>query len=80
MVARKSPGRPPELNKPILITARLPAKLIKRLDAFARRRKAASRSAALRFLLEWSLEEMAREDRAGRRGAVQGRATVNESR
>jgi len=64
MPARKKPGRPRQMKSAELLTARLPKSLIKRLDAFARRRNAANRSEALRYLLGWALDEMAKQDRS----------------
>ncbi len=60
----KKPGRPPELRSPQLLAVRLPAALIKRVDAFTRRRKARSRSDAVRHLLTAALDEAAKQDRA----------------
>jgi Arc/MetJ-type ribon-helix-helix transcriptional regulator len=59
------PGRPPKLRSPTLLTVRLPSKVVKRIDSFARRRKAANRSDAIRYLLDFALDEMAKEDRRG---------------
>jgi len=61
---RKKSGRPRQLRSPKALTLRLPASLMKRVDAFARRRTAASRSEALRYLITWALDEMAKQDRA----------------
>ncbi len=43
---------------------RLPAGLLKRIDVFARRRDAATRSDAVRYLVTYALDEMAKQDRA----------------
>ncbi len=60
----KPPGRPRELRSPQLMTVRLPGSLIKRVDAFVRRRKARSRSEAVRHLLATALDEAAAQDRS----------------
>ncbi len=60
----KKPGHPRELRSPQLVTFRLPGTLIKRVDAFTRRRKARSRSDAVRHLLTAALDDAAKQDRA----------------
>ncbi|MFC1611280.1 ribbon-helix-helix domain-containing protein [Myxococcota bacterium] len=60
----KKPGRPRTLKSPRVLTLRLPATLIKRIDSFAKRRDAATRSEAVRYLVTYALDQMAKQDRA----------------
>ncbi len=64
MARKKKPGRPRLMRSSDLVSVRLPSSLLRRLDAFARRRSAGSRSEAIRYLLGHALDEMAKEDRA----------------
>ena len=63
---KKKPGRPRKLKSPRVLTLRLPASLIRRIDAFAKRRDAATRSEAVRYLVTHALDEMAKQDRGQR--------------
>jgi len=66
MPRKKKIGRPRKLQSPRVLTLRLPAALILRIDRFAKRREASSRSEAVRYLVTHALDEMAKQDRAQR--------------
>ncbi len=66
MARKKKPVRPRLMRSPELLAVMLPGSLVSRLDAFARRRSAGSRSEAIRYLLGHALDEMAKEDRTHR--------------
>jgi hypothetical protein len=55
-VHQKGPGHPPTGRDPAL-TARLPAKLIQQIEQWAKKNKVASRSEAVRQLLEKALAD-----------------------
>ena len=64
MPRKKKTGRPRKLKSPRVLTLRLPAALIRRIDRFAKRRNALTRSEAVRYLVTHALDEMAKQDRA----------------
>jgi len=64
MPRKKKIGRPRKLKSPRVLTLRLPAALIARIDRFAKRRDTLTRSEAVRYLVMHALDEMAAQDRA----------------